>query len=144
MSADHPLVVWGYLPFRWGFFIGVFALSLYYGDERSWLHRRMVEKVFWGWAYGWLAFILVWLPDSPIYVFAQSERLSFIRNVAAVLLAAYIGIKIQVNRESARKQSSVLQTSDLDQLVKPHAETVVGRIAAAKISGIPRSSCIIP
>lgn len=113
--------------------LGIGVLGAYFGNERSFLHRPKVERVFWFFMYGWVAFVLLVLPDSPIHRLRLAISFGDANSIALVLLAGLFGFRTHSAGMSSRLQSKI-QRLDLKELAKLQPETIEARIATARIS----------
>lgn len=113
--------------------MSVTALSLYYGRERSLLHRVSTEPVFWALFWGWAAYILL-LPDSPLQTL-RPWRCEALERTALVLLSAALGMRMQARNYSKRMRSHI-QRLDIRELATQYTETLAARVAVNRLERI--------
>mmetsp|Transcript_50146 Transcript_50146/g.144500 ORF Transcript_50146/g.144500 Transcript_50146/m.144500 type:complete len:780 (-) Transcript_50146:9-2348(-) len=121
-----------YISFGWGSAASLVALSLYYGDERSILHRGVAEYVFWTCMYAWVALVFLLLPDSPLNQARLLISVGGADHVALVLLAGVVGNRIH-SRRRATRTAPLQQRWNLQEGMRLQAETVPARIATSRI-----------
>lgn len=106
------------------------ALCLYYGRERSLLHRNAAEPIFWALFYGWSAYVAL-LPDSPIHQM-RPRRCEAVERFALVLVSAALGMRVQARNYSKRLRSSI-QRLDLRKLARQYKETLAARVSVCRL-----------
>eukprot|EP00445_Apocalathium_hangoei_P030168 CAMPEP_0203931720 /NCGR_PEP_ID=MMETSP0359-20131031/70263_1 /ASSEMBLY_ACC=CAM_ASM_000338 /TAXON_ID=268821 /ORGANISM="Scrippsiella Hangoei, Strain SHTV-5" /LENGTH=834 /DNA_ID=CAMNT_0050861103 /DNA_START=30 /DNA_END=2531 /DNA_ORIENTATION=- len=138
------------LPWGWGVAAGVLMVCAYFCNERSCLHRAVVERIFWPLIYGWFALLWLRRPSSERVVVAGQavdDRLTP-TGMALVFIAALLGLAVYTHnrrqRMASRLSFGALQRVARTLELQRHVETVPARVATARLAGILGANDHVP
>jgi len=125
----------GEISFGGGLAILLFWLAIYYGRERSFLHRNVMERLFWPCTWAWAAYVLILHPESPLHRLGSLVSSEGFANSVVVGFAAFCGVVVRESNQAARMHSLFAQAS-LPHCQKKRAETMLARRVTARISDV--------